>query len=142
MVLVRIDDFSKKVSEYGQQAGVLMLNAVAQLLRAAFRDLELLAYYDVATLAVALAGCDRAATVGNAERFRLAVERCSLPFSDGHLRFTVSVSTAQANGSDALELLDQTEEALDAALKAGGNCTYFHNNQWSETAESLLERIG
>ena len=69
--------------------------------------------------------------------------RCTLPFGSDRLRFSVSVSMAEAHpGDDVPRLLMHAEEALEAAIKSGGNSTYFHNGQWSETAHSLLEKIG
>jgi GGDEF domain-containing protein len=78
---------------------------------------------------------------GVAERLRQAIARCALPVPGGPLRFTVSVAGAVIISSDETQtLLWRTEEALDAATNAGGNCSFFHNGQWSETAADALER--
>jgi len=143
VMLVRIDDYSKLTSSYGQQAADMALRATTQFLKAAIRDMDLLARHDVATFSVLLPGANLAHTIGIAERLREAISHCALPFEGDTLRFTVSLGGAEAIGDEsAARLLGRTEEALDAALKGGGNCSYFHNGQWSETASASLERIG
>ena len=143
VVLFRIDDYPKIISSRGQQATDMVLSATTQFLRTAIRDMDLLGGYDVATLAVLLPGAELANTIGVAERLRAAIDRCTLPLGDDPLHFTVSVGAAEAIETDnTSKLLRRAEEALDAALKCGGNCTYFHNGEWSETVSASLARIG
>lgn len=142
VLLVRIDNFANIVSTHGKHAGELVLSATTQFLNAALRDMDLVAQYDEATFAVLLPGAELVNTVRVAERLREAVARCPLPIDAGRFRFTVSLSTAQATQNDNVSrLLVRSQEALDAAFKSGGNCTYFHNGQWCELANALLERM-
>ncbi|MEE8452768.1 MAG: diguanylate cyclase [Thermoguttaceae bacterium] len=143
VVLVQVDGHAKMVAELGDEAGQLILRATPQFLKAAFRDMKMLATYDTTTFAIVLCGADIGGSVARAERLREAVLRCVLPFADKQLRFSVSVSMAEAQkGDDVPQLLMHAEEALEAATKSGGNSTYFHNGQWSEIAHTLLEEIG
>jgi len=143
VLLVRIDQYGKMTSDHGEQTGELALRTVLQFLKSATSDLELLARYDVATYAILLPGANLGATVGMAERLREAIARCRLPAEKGPIRFTVSVSAAAASDDDDTSgLLRRAEEALDAALKSGGDCSYFHNGQWSEIAQATLQETG
>jgi diguanylate cyclase len=140
VVLVRVDRYRKITSVHGEQTGERVLQTALQLLEAAVRDKELLGQYDDATFAVLLPGANLAATVGMAERLREAITRCRLHSDHGQLQFTVSVSAAAATeGDDTSKLLERAEEALDAALKSGGDCSYFHNGHWSEIAQTTLQ---
>lgn len=140
VLLVRIDYFGEITSGHGEEAGELVLQTAIRLFNAAIGDVELLARYDTATIAVLLPGANLAATVGMAERLREAVADCRLPTQLGQLQFTVSVSAAAAmDDDDASELLRRAEEALDAALKSGGDCSYFHNGEWSEIGKTTLQ---
>ncbi len=143
VVLVQVDKYADVVAELGDEAGLLILRATPQFLKAAFRDMQMLARYNATTYAIVLCGAEFGGSVAQAERLREAVMRCKLPFGNKELQFSVSVSMAQAHrGDDVPQLLMKAEEALEAAIKSGGNTTYFHNGQWSETAHSLLEKIG
>jgi diguanylate cyclase len=138
VLLVRIDQYREFVSDHGEQAGELAQRIVLQLLRSSVADMELLARYDVATYAILLPGASLGATVDVAERLRAAVGRCRLPAKKGPVRLTVSAGAAVARDDDTSGLLRRAEEALDAALKSGGDCSYFHNGQWSEIAQAML----
>ena len=143
VVLVRIDDYSRIASELGQQASSTVLRATPQFLKAAFRDLQMLARYDVATYAIVLGRAEVAGSIARAEHLREAAARCALPVGGDQLRFSVSVGLLEAGeGDDASQVIHHAEEALEAALKSGGNATYFHNGQWSEKAAMMLEKIG
>jgi diguanylate cyclase len=141
VLLVRIDTYPALVARYGRQAGTLMLRATSQFLAAAIRDMDLAGDYDDATFAMLLPGASLANVIGVAERLRQAIARCALPVSGGVLKFTVSVGGAATIQSDeAQTLLWRVEESLEAAAKNSGNCSYFHNGQWAETAAALMDR--
>jgi diguanylate cyclase (GGDEF)-like protein len=135
VLLVRIDSFARVDAEHGRRASGLVLRATSQFLRAAIRDMDLLAHYDVGTYVVLLPGSELTNTMKVAERLREAIARCTLPLPSGRLKFTVSLGGAQAEqDDDVAKMMSRTTEALDAAAQSGGNCCYFHNGQWSELA--------
>ena len=140
VLLVRIDQYGKITSEHGEKLGESVLDEARKILDTVIGDLEVLARYDVADFAVLLPEADLCATVRIAERLRETIAQCSLPAGDGELQFTVSVSAVAAMyGDETLEVLQRVEEALDAAVKSGGDCSYFHNGQWSEMANEALQ---
>ncbi len=140
VVLVRIDDYRTIVSGHGKPSGELALRTLLKSLHASIADKEVLARYDVATFGILLRGANLAATVGIAERLRAAIAQCRLSAEQRHLQFTISVSAAAAMDDDSAQgLLRRAEEALDAARKSGGDCSYFHNGQWSEIAHGTVQ---
>ncbi len=141
VVLVRIDDHAGILLRQGRRAALMVLRATAQFLGAAVRDMDMVAEYDENTFALLLPGAVLANVLSVAERVRQAIARCELPVAGGRLNFTVSVAGVVTIKSDETQmLLWRAEEALDSALKAGGNCCYFHNGQASETSAAALQR--
>jgi diguanylate cyclase (GGDEF)-like protein len=141
VVLVRIDDHAGILLRQGRPAALMVLRATAQFLGAAVRDMDMVAEYDENTFALLLPGAVLANVLSVAERVRQAIARCELPVAGGRLNFTVSVAGVVTIKSDETQmLLWRAEEALDSALKAGGNCCYFHNGQASETSAAALQR--
>jgi len=135
VLLVRIDDFARIGQQHGRQASAMVLKATSQFLRAAIREMDLLAQYDPGTFAVLLPGSELRNTMNVAERLREAIARCSLPMPGGRLQFTVSAGGAQVeHNEDVPQLMGRAAAALDAASRSGGNCCYSHNGQWSELA--------
>ena len=140
VILVRIDGYPTIVSGHGQQAGDVAVRTTTRFLNAAVREMDLVASYDAQTFAVLLPGAGMAAVIGVAERLRQAIARCTLPVDADQLRFTISLGGAEAmTGDDIQKMLCRTEEALGAAITSGGNCSYFHNGQWSDSASAALE---
>ncbi len=140
VIMLRIDDFPQIAGKFGQRAGCLVLKATAQFLNAAIRDMDLMAHYESATFAVLFPGTWLANVIGIAERLHEAIARCCLPTERGQLKFTVSIGGAKAvESDDTKRLLERTQEALEAAWEAGGNCSMFHNGAWSETVSAAME---
>ena len=142
ILFIRIDDYQSVVSARGEQVGRRILDTTMQFLQAAIRDMDLVAHYETTTFALLMPGAGLQNAVAAGERLRRAIGRCVLPADDGQLRFTVSVGGAEAAGTDdTRKLLERAQEALGAAAKSGGDCSYFHNGQWSETALATLDKI-
>lgn len=122
MILVDADHFNEVSARYGDAAGDAVLCALAQALRAAFRDADVIARLGGAQLGVLLAGieCDRAAAI--AERLRAGVEQEVVEIDGRTLRYTVSAGVAaQAGGAGIDVLMAQAGQALARARAGGGN---------------------
>lgn len=142
VLLVHVDRFDSLVSSHGDQAGKRILATTMQFLRAAIREMDLVAHYEDTTFSLLLPGAGLGNAVRIAERLRQAIARCTLPIGGDRVQFTVSVGGAEAtSGDDTQKMLDRAQEAMHAAVKSGGNCSYFHNGQWSETVKATLEKV-
>ncbi len=142
VVLVRIDRLNQIREVDGQRAAALLMEVTAKYLAAATRDGDVVGQYDDTAFAVLLPGCGMLNMVAIAERLRATIAECELALDGREQRFTVSIGGAEVvHGDDTARLLRRTEEALTAAMKAGGNCAFFHNGNWSETVAATLERL-
>jgi len=139
VMLAQLDHYEELRHEHGQQAMDLVLRTTAKFLLAAVREMDLVGHYDLGTFAVMFPSTSLIEAAQIAERLRRAIANYSLPWESKQLHFTVSLGGAEAVPADDLErLLRRTEHALEAAIKSGGNSSYYHNGQWSEAAFSLL----
>lgn len=142
VVLVSVDEHAAILNQRGQQVGNLVLHATLQFLTAASRDVGLVAHYNTATFAMLFPSSEHGYVINMAERLRQAIAKCVLPINQDQIQFTISLGGARAKlGDDTQKLLRRTEEALDAARKAGGNTSFFHNGQWCETVGAAMERV-
>ncbi len=141
VVLARIDHFDRVVATFSQTAGQIVQRTLAHFLLAAVREMDTVAYYDNVTYAMLLPNTALANAAQVCERLRRAVAASALPLGGRQVSFTISLGGAEANVGDDLErILRRSELALDCASKAGGNTSFYHNGQWSETAAAFLER--
>jgi len=142
VLLIRIDGFAEIVARRGSRAANMAMRAAGQFLAAAVRDMDLVALYDEATFAVLLPSTTLMHVAGVAERLREAVARTALTMDNAPLRFTLSLGYAEAcEGDDTKRLLLHAEEALQRAIKAGGNTSYFHTGTLVETASAALDHV-
>jgi diguanylate cyclase (GGDEF)-like protein len=142
VVLVAIDNHAELLQQRTQQVGNLVLHATLQFLTAACRNVGLVAHYDEATFAMLFPNSEQGYVVNMADRLRQAIAKCVLPINQEQVQFTISLGGARAKpGDDTEKLLRRTEEALDAAVKSGGNACFFHNGQWCETVSAALARV-
>jgi len=139
VMLVQLDHYEELRAKHGQPAVELALRTTAKFLVAAIRDMDVVGHYDLGTFAIMFPNTSLIEVASIAERLRRAIASCTLPWESGPLRFSVSLGGAEASPADDLErILRRTEHALDAAIRSGGNSSYYHNGQWSEAAFCLL----
>ncbi len=140
-LLLQVDHYAEIAARGDHQLGNLILRSVVNCLTATLREMDMVAQYDEAVFAVVLPGAELPVAIRVAERLRLEITQCMIQTEGGVMPLTVSVGGAEAiTTDDGASLLRRTAEALDAASRSGGNCCYFHNGQWSETAAAALER--
>jgi len=143
VLLLHVDGYDRIVSRYGAQAGELAIRVTTQFLTASFREMDLVAHFQDATFAALLPGAQVSNAVNVAERLRQAIARCKFPVGNERFQFTVSLAGAEATGDDDTErLLARAYDALEEAIKAGGNRTSFHNGQWPELVARLPHADG
>ncbi len=133
VALVRVDDCPGLTARHGPQASRKALQATAHFLSVTVREMDLVAEYDATTFAFLLPGAGLPDLLRIADRIRQSVARCELAVPAGQFNFTVSIGGAVTMKNDETPtLLWRAEEALDAAVKAGGNSCFFHSGQRPE----------
>lgn len=137
LMFVQIDGYGKMVADEGQPHGDLLLRASTQFLKAATRDMDHVARYDDDTFAVLLPGAALSDSIMIGERLRRAIASCEVNKTGMHVRFTVSLGITEAVTSDSsTKMLERSQAALDAAIKAGRNRSFYHDGEVCEAAEA------
>lgn len=137
--LVRADRFDDHVDRHGSDTAEQLLDAIATVLLAVARKRGAVARFSRRDFAVLVSGYDPAQAMMMAQQIRKLSQQCPLPTSSGPIQFTLSIGTALADSNDdAASMIERAEAALDSAARAGGNCAFFHNGTWTETAETVL----
>jgi diguanylate cyclase len=125
VLFVEVDRFQEIETEFGPKAGDVVLRAAAQFLKASMRDMDHISHYDDSLFALLLPGAGITEACAASERIRNSVARCQLPVHGEKLTFTVSLGAAEiAPGEERQDLVSRAQSSLDAAIAAGGNCSF------------------
>ncbi len=122
VLLLEVDDYAGLLKREGEAVSKVLLRTTTQFLKAAMRDMDMVARFTHNQFSVILPGAseERAANVG--ERLRHAIQRCKLPLGGQDLQFTVSIGGATAESiDDAESIIARAEQAVEESRKAGGN---------------------
>ncbi len=126
-VVFAIDDFARYSAVCGREAGELVIQQIAGILRKTGRRCDLTARLGQAEFATLLYAGSASDGWRFAEAFRGAVMATGFAGEPGHppRRITVSGGIAgfPQDAQDELALLDAARARREAASRAGGNCT-------------------
>jgi diguanylate cyclase len=132
VLLVDVDRFKQVNDRYGHNGGDAVLQAVANSLRQAVRDSDLLTRYGGEEFAVLLSGASEEEFTNAAERVRQFVEQLPVSCAGQELQVTISGGIAAAGGvEEAVELMQRADEALYASKSDGRNCVHWHDGRRS-----------
>ncbi|MHB8902402.1 MAG: GGDEF domain-containing protein [Thermoguttaceae bacterium] len=141
--LVQPDRLKEHSARYGDGSADRLLDAIATVLLAVARKHGTVARFDAQTFAVLVTGYAPIQAMTMAEQIRKLSQQCPLPTPSGPVKFSLSIGTAQAaQYDDAISMVERAEAALESALRAGGNCSFFHSGNWTYTAECILAEAG
>lgn len=122
MLMIDADHFKRVNDEHGHEVGDAALVRVAQRVRAALRDSDLLGRIGGEEFLAILPDTDQAQAVAIAERILVQVRAFPLRHGDKELGLSVSVGVASADAtSDFDALLRRADSALYAAKRQGRN---------------------
>lgn len=130
VLLVDVDRFKGVNDRYGHLVGDHVLKSVADALRQAVRDCDLLARFGGEEFAVLVAGATPEEFTSAAERVRKFVEQAQIECNGLQLQATISCGVAEASGGEEIvSLLRRADEALYASKSAGRNCAHWHDGR-------------
>jgi diguanylate cyclase len=130
VLLVDVDRFKSVNDRYGHPVGDMVLKAVAEALRQAVRDTDLLARYGGEEFAVLVTGNSAEEFMQAAERVRRQVELQPARCEEHTLAVTASCGIAQLReGEDTASLLRRADEALYASKTGGRNAAHWHDGR-------------
>lgn len=124
VLFVDLDHFKDVNDRYGHACGDECLRQVAQTLRQAIGEQDLLGRYGGEEFVAVLPGRDAAEAQQIGEALRLAVQRCAIDWEGTRIALSVSVgvATRHAHETDPGATLARADKALYAAKRYGRNC--------------------
>jgi len=139
LIVLKLDEF-ERIRDIGEKASDFAVDAVARLLQAASRDMDLVARCQEDEFAIMLPSCELNEAISPAERVRTAVAACDkLKYEGTTVRFTISVGIAEATAEDdANTLFARAETASRQASARGSNRTYLHNGTSCEAVSPIV----
>ncbi len=126
LVLVDLDDFKRVNDQFGHAAGDELLKAVANVLRDAVREVDVVARYGGEEFAILLPDTDHNGVEAVAEKIRASVERLrvNVPETDITINATVSVGIS-VFGGNRREFFNDADKALYQSKRDGKNRINF-----------------
>lgn len=124
VLMLDVDHFKKLNDTHGHQAGDLMLQALATMLKSTVRTNDLVARYGGEEFAVVLPETPLVPAAHLARRLRIAVEALRVDCDGKQLRMTVSVGVAACTpgqAADGVKLMAAADAALYRAKTGGRN---------------------
>lgn len=129
VMMIDIDHFKNINDTYGHEAGNVILKSLAQLLKGALRETDILMRFGGEEFVVISIGLDLKAAKTLGERLRQAVEANEFKIPDKALKLTISLgasSRLESRPRSTKELVEFADKALYTAKNTGRNklCLY------------------
>jgi diguanylate cyclase (GGDEF)-like protein len=124
LMMTDLDNFKKFNDHHGHQAGDLLLQEVARLVRNGVRNSDVVARYGGDEFALFLPKANKAESIPSAEKIRQKIEENCQPMG-----VTISIGLAQypEDATNRDDLIAAADEVLYRAKEFGGNkICYFH----------------
>jgi diguanylate cyclase (GGDEF)-like protein len=123
VAIMDLDNFKSINDTYGHIAGDQLLNQVADVCRAGFREIDIIARYGGDEIVVLLIENDLNQAYQIANRFRETIANRVFRTDVGNISTTISIGVAELtkNMDNLTELIDTADRALYMAKEAGRN---------------------
>ena len=131
LLLVEVDRLRPMTDQMGPNVADALLAGLGREVLASLRAADLLARFEDAQLGVFLPQADATGALDVADRIRDMVENLSLPGLPEGAKFSASVGVAVLRPlhQPLHELVSLTQQALQSARQAGGNCVRAANTE-------------
>jgi diguanylate cyclase len=138
LLVLSVDNFEEQIGDIGPENTRLLSRTVFEFLKRSMQGMAVLAETSEGRFLALLPGTELKTAAKLAERFRRAISSGKVPLGDRQLQISVSVGLAQAgNGDDPQTFVRRADDALNASLEAGGNCSHFEENGRCKAATPL-----
>jgi diguanylate cyclase (GGDEF)-like protein/PAS domain S-box-containing protein len=144
LLMLDLDEFKKVNDRYGHEAGDLLLQQVADVMKSSLREIDLLGRLGGEEFAVLLPNTLLDVAVLLAERVRHSIANLSMLWPGQDLSSAVTISIGAAAYTDAMvgidDLLRNADAALYQAKHSGRNCVVVYAD-YSENCLDISQRI-
>jgi diguanylate cyclase (GGDEF)-like protein len=144
LLMLDLDEFKKVNDRYGHEAGDLLLQQVADVMKSSLREIDLLGRLGGEEFAVLLPNTLLEDAVLLAERVRHSIANLSMLWPGQDLSSTVTISIGAAAYTDAMlgidDLLRNADAALYQAKHSGRNCVVVYAD-FAENCLDISQRI-
>lgn len=123
VILMDVDHFKNLNDTYGHSGGDLVLQRLAEVLRASIRPEDCACRWGGEEFVVALSGCTLDVALAKADQWRTAFEQLRIETPEGTIRTSMSLGVALAplHGQDEATLLRAADAALYRSKGEGRN---------------------
>jgi diguanylate cyclase len=140
VMLIEVNQYGMKVDAQNQQTQDAATRAAVDYLRSSAREMDVLGAYAPGCFAMLLPTAELAGAIRVAERFREGFALANPLESEA--RFALSVGVVQVMGKDdSISVLKRAEQALDAAVRRGGDRAYYHDGARCAPITAMLETM-
>jgi len=124
VIMIRIDGHAALRERLGHHAVSQILQAMARYFVAAMREMDWVVPFSATTFTLLLPRTRGSNAIKVAERLRENLVARDLSVEGQSVQMTISAGATEAIDDDTSEkLLQRAEEAMKAAIRAGGNCS-------------------
>ena len=136
LILAKIDNYEGLAKRHGLQQRNELLDAVGKFFIASVRGMDWVARFDAATFAFLLPNTAHAGAMRVAERLQSTTSAAGPTMGAARAGLTLSLGTTEFMPGDTGEaILRRAEDAMNASLRAGGNCVRSYVVGQFETAD-------
>jgi len=119
---IRVKEYTQLENEYGEAAGQLLLDLVAQFIRNTLREMDLLGKLEPGEFIIMLPGSSRREAMLVGSRVQTAIVNCVIPLGDQQLHLEIQQGVTDVKPDDeaqtlvdrARQIAEQPEEAVPA----------------------------
>lgn len=126
LLMLDIDYFKRINDKYGHQAGDMVLESLAQILKKVFRESDVIARYGGEEFVIVLPLTDRDGVIAAADKIMSLVRDSTVLYNNGDhteaLKITISIGVAEwVRGDDRIRMIEKVDNALYKAKEEGRN---------------------
>jgi len=119
VIHIQVKEYAQLENEYGNAAGLLLLDLVAQFIRNTLREMDLLGKLELGEFIVMLPGSSQREALLVSSRVKTAIANCVIPLGDEklHLEIMEGVTGVQPN-DEAQTLMDRAKQVMEQPEEA------------------------
>jgi diguanylate cyclase len=142
VLLIEVNEYGLNSSSPSQQWNSVAMQAAISYLASSAREMDVLGYYASGCLAMLLPTAELVDAIHVAERLREGFLLANPMQDDEQIRLALSVGVVQVMDlDDSISVLKRAEEALDAAVRRGGDRVYYHDGTRCAPITAMLETM-